>query len=246
MTETAPESPAILKREALRLMGLPAGGDWPDSVTPSELARLQYPCDSTTPKEARKLPQRKQRDLIAEAEAAINAGELLTVDAIRKVSAIVGIMRYRLNRITGERSLRPEYHREQDSREVRAIERKPCAAWLQAIEMPPGKYLRAWLGDTWREEAPNSGAGDTAPIEKRKKSALVNECQTVWPSIERDIQDAARNGLAAAAKLADGRGWDKGHALDWAKEKGKLIEEKSASWLEPRAILPSKATRRRR
>jgi hypothetical protein len=42
------------------------------------------------------------------------------------------------------------------------IGRDQCAAWLRAIEEPPNEYVRAWLGDTWQEEAPKVGAGRTA------------------------------------------------------------------------------------
>jgi len=128
----------------------------------------------------------------------------------------------------------------------RYITREACRDWLHTIRKTPPRLVRAWLGPVWQEEAPKVGAGKTAPIEKRKKSALVSECQSDWPTIERDIQDASRNGLAAAAKLTDGRGWDKDRALEWAKERGKLIEKQAASWYRPPAILPAKTKQRRK
>ena len=159
MTETTTESPAILKREALRLAGLPVDGDWPESVTPGELAAMQYPCDHTTAPEARKLPRRKQRDLAALAKAAIDAGELPTVPAVRQVSAMAKATEMRNSWIMGgPRSVTRLVRVSAGSREVQAIERGPCAAWLDAIGKPPGEYVRAWLGDESPEEANGSAA----------------------------------------------------------------------------------------
>lgn len=55
-----------------------------------------------------------------------------------------------------------------------------------------------------------------------KRAALVSAHRNEWPTIERDLQDAAQNGLAAAAK-AGSRGWLVESALAWAKANNKLI-----------------------
>jgi hypothetical protein len=128
---------------------------------------------------------------------------------------------------------------------IHHISRVACRDWHRAISKPPSEYVRAWLGLVWQEEAPKVGAGDTAPIERRTRAALIKDLQAEWHTIERDLQDASRNGLAAA-KLADKRGWDKGRALEWAREHGKLTTKEAATWFAPPAILPTKPKQRRK
>jgi hypothetical protein len=134
------------------------------------------------------------------------------------------------------------YYERRKKKPKRYVTREACCDWLHAIKKAPPRLVRAWLGDAWQEEAPKVGAGDTAPIERRTRAALIRDLQAEWHTIGRDLQDASRNGLAAA-RLAARRGWDKGRALEWAKEHGKLIEKTAASWYSPPAILPAKAKR---
>jgi hypothetical protein len=54
-----------------------------------------------------------------------------------------------------------------------------------------------------------------------KKAALIAAHKNEWPTIERDISDAATNGLAAAAKAGE-RDWFEENARKWARVKGKL------------------------
>lgn len=174
MTETTAESPAILKRESLRLMGLPVDGDWPESVTPGELAAAQYPCDHTTAPEARKLPRRKQRDLAALAKAAIDAGELPTVPAVRQVSAMAKAIETRNSWVMGgPRSVTRLVRVPAGFREVQAIERGPCRIWLDAIGKPPGEYVRAWLGDTCPEPAKAAASKPERATERRDRLAVA-------------------------------------------------------------------------
>lgn len=60
---------------------------------------------------------------------------------------------------------------------------------------------------------------DNAP--KFTRAALIANHIPEWPSIERDIADAQRNGLALAAKAGD-RGWLESAALNWARANRKL------------------------
>lgn len=55
-----------------------------------------------------------------------------------------------------------------------------------------------------------------------KKSALVAELASDWPSIEADLQEAARNGLKATAHAGKHGEWDASKARAWALRKGKL------------------------
>ena len=59
------------------------------------------------------------------------------------------------------------------------------------------------------------------------KAAMVSEHKSQWPTIERNMADASKNGLAAAKSGV--RGWDESVALGWAKANNKL--ENAASSL---------------
>lgn len=181
MSETTTKSGAIRKREALRLAKLPVDGDWPESVTPAELAAMQYPCDYTTAPEARKLAQRKQRDIAAEARKAIDAGELPTVPAVRQVSALAKATEIRNSWVMGGPRLMTRLVRvPAESREVQAIERRPCRTWLDAIGESPNEYVRAWLGNARQEEAqeamkaaPAATPLPTVTTKERRIAAIV-------------------------------------------------------------------------
>ena len=59
-----------------------------------------------------------------------------------------------------------------------------------------------------------------------KKAALIKKYTNQWPKITGDFHSASENGLSKAAK-APGKGdWFESDALDWARQRGKLIEEK--------------------
>lgn len=70
--------------------------------------------------------------------------------------------------------------------------------------------------------APQTVAGtpDTSitPVTRR---VLVQNCVRHWPTIERDLKDAAKNGLAEAAK-AGAREWYELSAKAWARTRGKM------------------------
>jgi len=52
------------------------------------------------------------------------------------------------------------------------------------------------------------------------KGAMVTQHKHQWPTIERDMNDASTNGLAAAK--AGARGWYEPYALEWARANNKL------------------------
>lgn len=56
-----------------------------------------------------------------------------------------------------------------------------------------------------------------------------------WPTLERDLRDAAVNGLAKAAK-AGARGWLNSKALDWARSKGKLTSTNKTHPQQPASV----------
>ena len=67
--------------------------------------------------------------------------------------------------------------------------------------------------------------------EVRKRNALIDEVNFFWPSIDRDLRDAARNGLSSAAKHTKNTFWKVQEALTWATERGKVTKEKAQSFI---------------
>ena len=64
------------------------------------------------------------------------------------------------------------------------------------------------------------GNAATSPVFFMSRGALVSKYRHDWETIERDLKDAASNGLSAAK--AGPRDWKEDVALDWARAKGKL------------------------
>jgi len=60
----------------------------------------------------------------------------------------------------------------------------------------------------------------TGPVFSTVRAALVSGHLHHWPTIDRDLKDAATNGLSAAK--AGARDWDETAALAWAKANNKL------------------------
>lgn len=90
-----------------------------------------------------------------------------------------------------------------------------AAAALTAVTQPtPTESLRN-----------SSGPGDTKNRSKftMKRSAMVTQHQQKWPTIERDLKDAKRNGLSNAA-LGEVREWNEKNALEWARLHDKLLK----------------------
>ncbi|MDI1260248.1 hypothetical protein [Aquabacterium sp.] len=55
-----------------------------------------------------------------------------------------------------------------------------------------------------------------------KRNALIEANRSRWATVERDLKDAAKNGLSGCAK-ADGKGWWwEGAAVRWAEDRGKF------------------------
>jgi hypothetical protein len=75
--------------------------------------------------------------------------------------------------------------------------------------------------------------------EERKRSALVSETESFWPSIERDLRDASRNGLSLAAKSCRNTFWKVREALSWATERGKIKKPKAEAYIgsKPDSVL---------
>ncbi len=73
---------------------------------------------------------------------------------------------------------------------------------------------------------------ENAPVRGRrmKRKALIEANFPRWETIERDLKDAAANGLSDRAKPGADHGyWWEGLALAWAEENGKLRSPSAAS-----------------
>lgn len=97
------------------------------------------------------------------------------------------------------------------SQDVPAPSERPLVPATQA-----GPDIAGGGGSFADESASNT------PVVPFKKSAFIAAYVHEWPTIKRDIDDAASNGLAAAAK-SGARGWLERPALIWARANGKLI-----------------------
>lgn len=68
------------------------------------------------------------------------------------------------------------------------------------------------------------------------KAALIKQHKHHWPTIERDLKDAHKNGLGLAAKANKERGWIESKALAWARSKDKLTDVQAPEVLLTHAI----------
>jgi hypothetical protein len=62
-----------------------------------------------------------------------------------------------------------------------------------------------------------------------KRCALIAELERDWPSIERNLSEASRNGLKAKAYSKASKGWDVEKARSWAEANGKLKKNPAAA-----------------
>lgn len=81
-----------------------------------------------------------------------------------------------------------------------------------------------------QRRAPDTISGQSTPDDQSSdqnmsKQGLIKAHKHHWPTIEADIDRAAKNGLATAK--FDQRGWYEAKALKWARSKGKIVESRS-------------------
>ena len=91
--------------------------------------------------------------------------------------------------------------------------------------------LAQWLVDVCKVNVELDGvrveptpAPAPPPLQKFKREVLVEKYDSVWPSIEADLQDGSRNGLMKAAGAGHGYYYEQ-RALQWARERDKLCWE---------------------
>ncbi len=100
----------------------------------------------------------------------------------------------------------------------RLVSPPDALAWAKKRDMaiPPSLQPLA-ARRTARPVAPSQEAD--RPI---KRATLIEKCASRWPSIERDLKDASKNGLSAAAKAEHIGFWREDAAVEWATARGKL------------------------
>lgn len=92
--------------------------------------------------------------------------------------------------------------------------------WAMLVgEAPPAQ--RPAPGMISGQSTPDDQSSD----EKMSKQGLINAHKHHWPSIEVDIDRAAKNGLDTAK--AGTRKWYEGKALSWARANGKIVKSSS-------------------
>lgn len=116
---------------------------------------------------------------------------------------------------------------------VRAELRELAQRYRGAADEPPTFQL----GNAGMDEATAAGpsAGpDVADRGRRlKRRALIDALRRRWPTVERDLQDGADNGLSKAARGDAVGWWWEGPALEWAEQRGKLIEATATAAIWP-------------
>jgi len=208
---------------------------WPEWFPPVNLAVLQSPLkDSDT------------KALQAAIESAVNVGELASTPRPYLLRPPV----FDLSKDFAEQGIPCDQP---------TITAPDFAAWLAAQGETPSDHIKAWLAAVGAAQAVPAPAitivatddvkpASTSPVKAAttgarlatNKAALIAQHKHEWPTIERDIQDAAANGLSKAAK-AGPRDWHESDALEWARSKNKLMPtEKPVSLDNVMRNLPAK------
>ncbi|MBP9174070.1 MAG: hypothetical protein KBF54_05945 [Rhizobiales bacterium] len=215
MSETEPRSPAMVLQAAARLAPFPVKDGWPEHLTPSQLARLQYPDEGSLPERKRAIPMRN--DFSNLVNAAIAAGQLSTVAVERKADAQQGVSTVRAANGLGSQEWRNEQFATSSappvekaaSSAVQAVTRKACGFWFSATrEIPRSDYVRAWLGDESQDEA--SSVAPLLPIgggSSAGELATTRDVRAIFAAVVPDANSKAfERALGEAPKwISDAR-----------------------------------------
>jgi hypothetical protein len=109
---------------------------------------------------------------------------------------------------------------------------EPGAAIREHLDLLKAAELDAWLSEAVGYGFPAYSPIDAAPLEaerdrgrRLKRKALLSDNVRRWPTIERDLKDAASNGLSRDAKDESHGWWWEGSAREWARSHGKWKDE---------------------
>ena len=109
---------------------------------------------------------------------------------------------------------------------------------IEAPEVPAPEYAEPSVSPINIQTAAEDGLSEsdgskqeTKEGEIRKRSALIKEVDSFWPSVDRDLKDSSRNGLNEAAKHSKNTFWKPLEAMAWATERGKISKNKAVSFV---------------
>ena len=84
------------------------------------------------------------------------------------------------------------------------------------------------------DSVPSQESIEKSTVEDRgrrlKRRVLIAEHTNRWPTVERDLKDAAENGLSAAARTDEFGWWWEGSAVAWARAFGKFEDPADTPW----------------
>lgn len=162
MTESKTESAArrggLAWQKARRILGLGSRvnrlPDWPDALTPAELAALQYPREGTDPEKRKALSN--QRAMVAALDASIQAGELGDTFTLQREIFKTQRGRFPGMEFAGQWIPASSYSNTVCAgiKEFQALARNQFASWLDGQGEEPSEHIRAWLGPEWAKSAP--------------------------------------------------------------------------------------------
>lgn len=101
-------------------------------------------------------------------------------------------------------------------------EKRPSPGLVKvSLPNPPQIDMDMHAGAVVAQPANEPRPAATGPVFTMKKAAMIEQHKHEWPTIEQDIKDAKRNGLSMAK--AGERDWKEHEAMEWARNKGKLM-----------------------
>jgi hypothetical protein len=222
--------------KAKRLLDLKGAERWPDSLSIERLAVLQAGKET---KEQRDDAQAIHATLLAACKAGTLPCEAEEHTIRPRYTVDHQGPAFARRNLYGERVYTdPPPPPPQPQRKTTIYKLRPevFAGWLAQNKLPPAELVAAWLdakGTTpvvqpvvTAEESGQVAAQSTARI--LKKRDLIAELASDWPSIERDVSEASRNGLGAKAHSATPKGWDVEKARSWAEANCKLRRSPAA------------------
>jgi hypothetical protein len=228
--------------KAARVLRFDAAAGWPEAFTTDQAIALQTWCEGIEAKAWRA----KADDLRRLLALALNADTVQVTTTARTESVPRSENR---EIMPGQRRLM--HWTEHVQVKTRHITAAAFAAWLAANELEPSHHVAAWfkaLGVQAQSSAiePSAELEEKEPTEQPrllKKKALLEELASDWPTIEKDIREASRNGLDSAKGGKHGM-WNAKLCRDWAESKGKL--KKAAQVISLQSSWPPANTTRNR
>ena len=165
-------------------------------------------------------------------DAHLNDGGFVFSDYVRALNLAVELKNIKFTSITSRINLHNDFIHESRIYSIASID---FAAWLATQNQEPSWIIAAWFksqGVGVKEQQTEPVPVPAIDHRIMKRSALIELHERGdWPTIKKDLSDASRNGLSAAASLGGGM-WDMDDARKWAEARGKIRKAPElASWI---------------